>query len=316
MVRLTGELTLPLYLFHLLLHFFRFDAGLLQIHPTDPVGVRERMERMPTVGRRGACMDLELKGKTALVLGGGGGLGGAIASTLAREGANVAVADIDAGALDRAVADIKTAGARGLALTWNLGDLSVIDGNVTKIEQELGGVDILVNITGGPPPTPAAGQDPELWTSNFQSMILSVIAITDRVLPGMKTRKFGRVLTSTTSGVIAPIANLGLSNALRLSLVGWSKTLAREVAKDGVTANIIVPGRVATARTASLDQAKAKRESRAVDTVIADSVATIPMGRYGTTQEFADVAVFLVSPRASYVTGSQIRVDGGLIAAI
>src|SRR4029077_8536339 len=113
---------------------------------------------------------------------------------------------------------IRTAGAKGLALQWNLQDMSTIDGHVTTIEQELGAVDILVNITGGPPPTPAAGQDPALWLKNFESMVLSVIAITDRVLPGMKARKWGRVITSTSSGVVAPIPNLGLSNALRLSL--------------------------------------------------------------------------------------------------
>ncbi|MBC8097094.1 MAG: SDR family oxidoreductase [Akkermansiaceae bacterium] len=127
---------------------------------------------------------------------------------------------------------------------------------------------------------------------------------------------YGRVINSTSTGVLAPIANLGLSNALRSSLVGWSKTLAREVARDGVTANIVVPGRVATGRTLFLDQARATRENRTVESVVAESTAAIPAGRYGTPEEYAGVVAFLASARASYITGSMIRVDGGLIAGI
>lgn len=261
-------------------------------------------------------MDLGLAGKTALVLGAGGGLGGAIALALAQEGARVAIGDIDGDALKRTAAAIEGAGSKALPLTWDLADLTAIEGHVAAIEAAFGPVDVLVNNTGGPPPTPASGQDPAAWSKHFQAMVLSVIALTDRVLPQMRARKWGRIITSTSSGVIAPIPNLGMSNALRLTLVGWSKTLAREVGRDGVTVNIVLPGRVATPRIRFLDEQKAKRESRSVEEVSAESTASIPVGRYGEPKEYGDVVAFLASARASYVTGSVIRVDGGFIPSI
>lgn len=261
-------------------------------------------------------MDLEIKGKTALVLGGAGGLGRAITLALAREGANVAIADIDAAGIAAVRSDAEAAGARAIGLEWSLADLSVIDANVETIERQLGPVDILVGITGGPPPTPAAGQDAALWQTQFQNMVLPVIAIADRLLPGMRARQWGRIVTSSSSGVLAPIPSLGISNSLRMALVGWSKTLAREVAADGVTANVIVPGRIATKRIQQLDEAKAKRESRSVEAVIAESIGSIPMQRYGEPEEYADMVCFLASERAAYVTGSVVRVDGGLVPGI
>jgi 3-oxoacyl-[acyl-carrier protein] reductase len=261
-------------------------------------------------------MDFGLKGKTALVLGGGGGLGRAISKALAGEGVNIAVADIDSGAVAATQAALTAIGGNNIGLVWDISDLSLIEEHISKIESELGPVDILVNNTGGPPPTPASGQDPALWLKHFHAMVLSVIAITDRVLPNMRARHWGRVITSTSSGVVAPIPNLGISNALRLSLVGWSKTLAREVGKDGITANIILPGRIATDRIKFLDEAKAKREGRSVDDVSTESTSSIPLGRYGKPEEYGDVVTFLASERAAYINGSTIRVDGGLIASI
>lgn len=261
-------------------------------------------------------MDLQIAGKSALVFGAGGGLGGAIAQSLAAEGARVVVADIDGDAAVRTVAAIVAAGGAAQAMVWDIADLSVLAARLAEVEALQGGVDILVNNTGGPPPTLAHGQPPEVWSRHFDSMVRSVIAVTDAVLPGMKERGWGRVITSTSSGVVAPIANLGISNALRLALVGWSKTLAREVGRHGITANIVLPGRIATGRIVFLDEQKAAREGRPVAEVTAESTGTIPVGRYGEPREYGDAVAFLASARASYITGSVLRIDGGLIASI
>ncbi|MFT4185194.1 MAG: SDR family oxidoreductase [Rhizobium sp.] len=261
-------------------------------------------------------MDLGIEGKCALVLGAGGGLGGAIAHALAAEGAKVAVVDIDGEAAERTAQSIRGGGGDAFAIGWDIGDLTAIEGNVSAIESRYGHVAILVNNTGGPPPTTVSGQSPEQWSGFFQSMVLSVIALTDRVLPAMKSAGWGRVITSTSSGVVAPIPNLGLSNALRSTLVGWSKTLAKEVGGAGITSNIVLPGRIATPRISFLDEQKAKREGRPVAEVSAESTAAIPVGRYGKPEEYGDVVAFLASARASFITGSIIRVDGGMIASI
>ena len=261
-------------------------------------------------------MDLGITGKTALVLGAGGGLGGAIAHQLAAEGVCVAVGDRSAEYADTTVEKIIANGGQAVAATWDLGDLTQIDAQVSAIEHALGPIDILVNNTGGPAPTPVSGQPAQVWAEQFQAMILSVIQLTDRVLPGMRERGWGRIITSTSSGVISPIPNLGLSNALRSSLLGWSKTLAGEVGRDGITSNIVLPGRVATARITFLDETRAKREGRPVAEVTAESVAAIPVGRYGEPDEYGQVVTFLASKAASYITGSVIRIDGGYVSSI
>ena len=261
-------------------------------------------------------MDMGLKGRVALVMGAGGGLGSAIARALADEGASVALADIDPHALAKVAASLANSSTKTLVVPWDLVDAGVVDDNIARIEAALGPVDILVNNTGGPAPTPALGQDAAVWQRSFEGMVLSVIRIADRVVPSMRERKWGRVVTSTSSGVVAPIPNLGITNALRLSLVGWSKTLAREIAPDGVTCNVIVPGRIATPRIEYLDRAKAEREGRAEEDVRAESTGSIPMKRYGKPDEYARSVVFLASGAASYITGTVLRVDGGLIASI
>ena len=261
-------------------------------------------------------MDLGIRGKVALVMASSRGLGRAMAISLAREGVKVAVAGRNVEDLQQSVALIKEVGGEAFSLQWDLSDLAKIDGLVSQVESALGPIDILINNTGGPPPTPAAGQDPALWQKSFNEMVLSLIAITDRVLPGMRQRKWGRIITSTTSGAIAPIKNLAISNTLRAALLAWSKTLATEVASDGITVNIIMPGRVATDRLRQLDEARAKREGISYEEVVKASLQQIPMGRYGDPQEYGDAATFLASQNASFITGTIMRIDGGQIQAI
>jgi 3-oxoacyl-[acyl-carrier protein] reductase len=261
-------------------------------------------------------MDLKIEGRRALVFAAGGGLGGAIARALAAEGGRVAVADIDSAGAERTAGEIEAAGGDALAVEWDIGDLDAAPEKLARLKEWGGDVEILVNVTGGPPPTPAAGVDPELWTRQFQSMVLGVIHVTDLVLPAMRAAGWGRIITSTSSGVVSPIPNLGVSNTLRASLLGWSKTLAGEVGGDGVTVNVVLPGRIATKRIEQLDAARAEREGKSVDEIAKASTATIPLGRSGRPEEYGAAVAFLASEPASYITGSVLRVDGGLIPSI
>ena len=262
-------------------------------------------------------MDFGIKGKVALVSGAGGGLGGAIAEALAAEGAAVAVCDIDEASLTATVNRIRQAGVgQVFGAILDLGKPETFPSVLAGIENALGPIGILVNNSGGPAPTLASGVALDDWRHHFMAMAASLIHLTDLVLPKMRVAGWGRVITSTSSGVVAPIPNLGISNTVRASLVAWSKTLAGEVGRQGITANVVVPGRIATRRIIALDEAKAKREGRPVGDVTAQSTATIPVGRYGRPDEYAAAVAFLASCQASFINGSVLRIDGGMIASI
>ena len=256
-------------------------------------------------------MNLGLENRRALVTGASRGLGRAIALALAAEGAAVTAVARNAERLSQLTTAVSGPGSVTTRVC-DLSDAAAIQGLTAVLEN----LDVLVLNTGGPPPGTAADTTDALWSAQFEAMFLSVVRLTRLALPGMRKRGFGRIIAVVSSGVIQPIPNLAISNAIRLALVGWAKTLASEVANQGITVNCLAPGRIATDRVAELDQGRAKREGISLDEVERQSRASIPAGRYGESEEFASMAAFLASQQASYVTGSVIRIDGGMIRSV
>lgn len=262
-------------------------------------------------------MDFGITNKRALVLASSKGIGRGIAEALAAEGADVLLCGRTSERLDEGAEAINgRGGGRASVLTVDLADKDAAGRLHAAALDLLGGVDILVNNTGGPPPGGARDPDADAWRQQFDTMILRLIEITGLCLPAMVEAGWGRVLTVASSGVVQPIPNLAISNTLRPAIIGWSKTLAGEVASSGVTVNVLLPGRIATERNEVLAKANAERLGKTVEEVKAAAQADIPAGRYGTVEEFAAVATFLCSGPASYVTGTVVRCDGGVVRAI
>lgn len=259
-------------------------------------------------------MAFRLDGRRALVMGGTRGIGLGIAKAFAEAGAQVALTGRkpeDAGNAAAAIGH----GAIGFAL--DTGDLGQIDSVHAGAELALGGgIDILVLNSGGPPPGAAAGVSSAMWQQYWTIMFVSLVRMADLTLPGMIERKHGRIMSVVSSGVIQPIPNLGMSNAIRPAIIGWGKTVATEVARHGITVNAIAPGRIQTDRVDQIDKGAASKTGKSQDQIRAEAMARIPAGRYGTPEEFAAAALFLASNEASFTTGSVIRVDGGQISSV
>ncbi len=260
-------------------------------------------------------MDLGLSGKHALVLGASRGLGLAAARRLCEEGADVTLCARNEKTLAEALQGLRRYGTQIHAAAVDLTDTNSVRNLIARLAGD-SAPDILVNNSGGPAPGPVVGIPAERWQADFQTMAVSLFSITSAVVPRMQEKGFGRIITIVSSGVSQPIANLGVSNAVRAAIVGWSKTLANEVAAKGVTVNCIAPGRIHTSRVDELDAAAAKKAGKTVEEVRSASIAAIPVGRYGRPEELGDVVAFIASERASYINGSVIRVDGGFIRSI
>ena len=262
-------------------------------------------------------MDLGLRGRVAIVAAASKGLGRATAMELAAEGARVVICARNAETLAKTRDDIIAAThAEVHAVEADVSTMEGIERVASSADRTFGSVDILVNNAGGPPSGPFETHDWPRWEEAVNLTLRSAVELTRLVLPGMRERKWGRILNVTSIAVKQPVDGLMLSNSLRSAVTGWARTLANEVARDGVTVNNILPGYTATDRVEQLNAATAAREGISAADVRHRSEQQIPMRRLGDPREFAALAAFLVSDRASYITAQSVAVDGGWIRSL
>jgi 3-oxoacyl-[acyl-carrier protein] reductase len=250
-------------------------------------------------------MDLGIKGRTALVLGASRGIGHGIAAALAREGAKVAIASRTPEALVKAAAEID---GEVRAFGAETGNLEHLAGVPAEVEKELGPIEILVTNTGGPAPGGALANDVAEWQAAYTSLVLAPRVLVEAVLPGMRNRRWGRIVNVGSSATRQPIPELALSNAHRAAAVGFFKTLANEVASEGITVNTVATGMFATERLADV--------RGSLDAAHEVAQQSVPARRLGTPAEYGDLVAFLCSERAAYLTGAVIPLDGGMVRSI
>ena len=259
-------------------------------------------------------MDLGINNRVAMVAAASKGIGFAAATALAREGCRVSICSRDAGALEAAKGRIRAEAAAAV---------QVFPCDVTKAEdlaawhrataEESGPVDILVTNTGGPPAATFLDLSEEQWRRGIDLTLMNVVRLCRLVLPGMRERRWGRIVHLTSLTAKQPIALLTISSTLRAGLSALTKTMANEFSRDGVLVNAVVPGHVLTARQVELNEIRSKQEGISVDDYAARVQRSVPIGRYGEPREIGETVAFLASERASYITGATIQVDGGLI---
>jgi 3-oxoacyl-[acyl-carrier protein] reductase len=257
-------------------------------------------------------MDLGVKGKVALVCASSHGLGFATASRLAREGAAVVVCGRDPDAVDSARERIAAGGGKALGIAANLSDAKDRLRLVREVQSSLGAIDIAVLNTGGPPTGRFDSIGLDQWQDAYKSLVETVVHLSQLVLPGMVAKKWGRVLAVTSFVAREPAELMALSNSLRASVIGLMRTLANEYGPHGITVNSILPGYILTDRMRKVARAQAEAKGLPPDQAFDRIAMNIPLGRLGNPDEFGNVAAFLVSEAASYVTGTAITIDGGL----
>jgi len=262
-------------------------------------------------------LDLGLKNKIALVCGSSKGLGKATAKCLALEGASVILCSSNPDNLQKAKRDIQEVStAEVTAISANLSEHDDVSRLIEILFKQYSCIDILVNNTGGPPPGKFEELSIDAWRKAYEAMFVSAVMLTQSVLPGMKSQRWGRILNITSIAVKQPVENLILSNSIRAGITGFARTLANEVASFGITVNNILPGFTRTERLVNLAEETAGRKGVSIEEAYQTWVKDIPMNRLGEPEEFGNVVAFLASERASYVTGASITVDGGWVRSL
>lgn len=254
--------------------------------------------------------------RAAFVMAAGKGLGRGAAEALGREGCAVAVCGRSAAGLEGVASALEQTGVAAHRVVADVSSPAELDQAFASVDAAFGRLDVLVANAGGPPPGAFLEVDDEAWRTGFELTLMSAVRAMRLAVPRMRARGGGRIVVIGSSSVKQPIENLVVSNAFRPALLGVVKTLAREVAADGITVNIVSPGRIDTDRVRSLDERRAAAAGVSYDEIRARSEGAIPVGRYGEPNELGALVAFLASDRAAYVTGQSILVDGGLVSAL